>query len=183
MVSGQTKKGDNMRRFKYLITIVVLLLVGCFEKEIDSPEIICEPCTIIVDEVESFQGILFNGVDGAYLYSVYPAYDLPDGMLLDEKTNEMIEFFNDGNVLKIIPDGEDGAFIYGVKYTVDESHLNIVFYANNEKIEEVNYTYQMSEVIEEGYSPLLELVLIDSDDNKTVYIQIQKIFQIDQGDE
>jgi len=172
-----------MRKFKvYLIAIVVLLLVGCSEKEIDSPESACEPCTIIVDEVQTYQGILFNGEDGAYLYSVYPAYDLPDGMLLDEKTNEMIEFFNDGNILKIIPDGEDGAFIYGGKYTVDETHLNIVYYANNEKIEEVNYTYQMYEVIEEGYFPLLELVLIDSDGNKTVYIQIQKIFLYDLGD-
>ena len=167
-----------------ILLALILLIAGCNKQVIvENEEEICEPCAILIDEVKEYKGILFNGEAGEYLYSTEPQSILPEGILLNKETNEMLEFFNNRNVLKIVPGGETEGFLYGGKYTIDETHLTMIFYANNEVIEEVEYIYRLREVQYEGYYLLKDLILMDSEGKEIEYIQVQKIEVYDLGGE
>ena len=152
-----------------VLFVMVVILFGCSIG--DTYKSGGDDCGIISPET-FYEGMLLNGVKESGLVSGGNGFHLPITLLFNEETKQMLEFFDDGSVMKIIPDGKD-TYIYGGVYSVEEAALIITFYANNEEVEKNEYTYETKTIKEEGYYDNYELYLTDKDGHTHKYVQIQ----------
>lgn len=132
-------------------------------------------CVKYSDEVAEYQGILLNGYDGNELFSVDTSSYMPDSILLNEETGEILEFLSDSNVLKIIPGVDGESYIYGGEYTADKNQLTMTFYADNEIIDSFEYSYILERIEMDGYYATYNLHLTNEDGTTVTYIQPQWI--------
>ena len=167
-----------MKNYKLILILLIssILFFGCTSNQ-------KEKCIVpVMDQIEKYQGILFNGHNADYLSSAGAGTLLADGVFLNEETGEILEFFTKNSVIKIVPEGEE-VYIYGGTYIVGETNLEMTFYANNELYEIVSYTYKIEEFEEEGYYLLAELYLTDEEGKTVKYIQPQKLPAIEWEDD